>query len=150
MIRNRSIPPATVIPELAYPDPSAAAGWLRDAFGFSVRLRIANHRVQMNVGDGAIVVIEAPTERDRANSERDGFSRANSKADSGHSVMVRVDDVNAHHARAKDRGARILRPPTDYPFGERQYTVQDFAGHVWTFTESIADVDPKSWGGTAE
>ena len=138
MIRNRSIPPVTVIPELAYPDVSAAADWLRDVFGFSIRLRIANHRVQMNVGDrgdGAMVVVEAP---------------AGARADSWHSVMVRVDDVNGHHARASGKGARIVRPPTDYPFGERQYTVQDVAGHVWTFTQSIDDVDPASWGGSAE
>ena len=136
MIANRSIPPVTVIPELAYPDVSAAADWLRDVFGFSIRLRIANHRIQMNVGDGAMVVVEGPAGRD--------------SPDAWHSVMVRVDDVHAHHARAKAGGARIVRAPADYPFGERQYTVQDFAGHVWTFTESIADVDPASWGGRAE
>lgn len=134
MIPNRSIPQVTVVPELAYPDVGGAAEWLRDVFGFSVRLRIANHRVQMNVGDGAIVLTEAP---------------ANAAADSWHSVMVRVDDVNAHHAQAKERGATIVRPPADYPFGERQYTARDFAGHVWTFTQSIADVDPASWGGGA-
>jgi uncharacterized glyoxalase superfamily protein PhnB len=44
---------------------------------------------------------------------------------------------------------RILRPPTDYPYGERQYTVEDFAGHTWTFSQSIADVSPETWGGTS-
>jgi len=58
MLSNRSIPRATVIPVLAYPDVSQAAAWLCDAFGFSVRLRIGNHRVQLNVGDGALVVRE--------------------------------------------------------------------------------------------
>ena len=38
--------------------------------------------------------------------------------------------------------------PSDFPYGERQYNVQDLAGHFWTFTQSIADVDPKEWGGT--
>ena len=57
MITNRSIPCSTVIPELPYPDVSRAADWLCGAFGFSVRLRIANHRVQMNVGDGAVVLL---------------------------------------------------------------------------------------------
>jgi len=140
VLQNRSIPPVTVIPELAYPDVGAAADWLRDVFGFSVRLRIANHRIQMNVGDGAIVVVERPTERESASRSPDSW----------HSVMVRVDDVNAHHTRASGRGARIVRPPTDYPFGERQYTAQDLGGHTWTFTQSIADVDPASWGGIAE
>jgi uncharacterized glyoxalase superfamily protein PhnB len=137
LIPNRSIPPVTVIPELAYPDVGEAARWLCDVFGFSLRLRIANHRVQMNVGDGAIVVTEAPEKT------------AGVSSDPWHAVMVRVDDVHAHHARATARGARIVRPPADHPFGERQYTVQDFAGHVWTFTQSIADVDPASWGGVS-
>ncbi len=136
-----------MIPELAYPDVSAAARWLCDVFGFSVRLRIANHRVQLNVGDGAIVVVEAPV-----NEKAEGFSRAaaGQPADAWHSVMVRVDDVVAHHQRATQGGARIQRPPADYPYGERQYTVQDCAGHAWTFTQSIADVDPATWGGTVD
>ena len=69
-------------------------------------------------------------------------------ADSLHKVMVRIDNVRAHHANAQAHGAVILRAPSDYPFGERQYTAKDFAGHVWTFTETIADVDPAQWGGT--
>jgi len=35
MLSNRSIPRATVIPVLAYPDVNQAAAWLCDAFGFS-------------------------------------------------------------------------------------------------------------------
>jgi len=46
------------------------------------------------------------------------------------------------------RGAEILQAPTDHPYGERQYRAEDITGHVWTFSESIADVDPASWGGT--
>ena len=38
MLSNRSIPRATVIPVLAYPDVNRATTWLCDAFGFSVRL----------------------------------------------------------------------------------------------------------------
>ena len=33
-------------------------------------------------------------------------------------------------------------------YGERQYNAEDFAGHRWDFTQTIADVDPKDWGGT--
>jgi uncharacterized glyoxalase superfamily protein PhnB len=65
-----------------------------------------------------------------------------------HAVLVRIPDVHRHHDRAALLGARILRPPADYPYGERQYTAEDFAGHVWTFSETIADSDPASWGGT--
>jgi uncharacterized glyoxalase superfamily protein PhnB len=43
---------------------------------------------------------------------------------------------------------RILREPTDFLYGERQYNVEDFAAHHWCFSQSIADVDPSEWGGT--
>ena len=52
---NRSVPPCTVIPVLIYPDPGAAAEWLSQAFGFAVRLRIANHRVQMKAAQLRII-----------------------------------------------------------------------------------------------
>lgn len=124
---NRSIPAVTVIPVLPYPDVRAAAAWLCRAFGFAERLRIGGHRIQLAVGDGAVVAAEG------------SGGTAN--------VMVRVADADAHHRAAAAAGARILAPPTDYPYGERQYSAEDLAGHRWTFTQSIADVDPAAWGG---
>jgi uncharacterized glyoxalase superfamily protein PhnB len=132
MLANRSIPRCTVIPELAYPDIGKAIEWLCDAFGFTLRLRIANHRAQLNVGDGAVVLTEL------AEGQR---------VDIGHSVLVRVENVARHCEQASRHGAKIIRPPTDYFFGERQYSVEDFAGHCWTFSQSVADVDPAAWGG---
>jgi len=61
--------------------------------------------------------------------------------------MVRVEDVDAHHARARERGARVLGEPNDHAYGERQYNVEDFAGHHWCFSQTIADVAPEDWGG---
>ena len=132
---NRSIPDCTVIPELAYADVGRAAQWLCDAFGFTVRLRIANHRVQLNVGDGAIVVTEH------------GAGAGSPAGAADHGVMVRVEDVDVRYRRAQECAARIVRPPTDYPFGERQCTIEDPGGHRWTFTETIGDIDPAEWGG---
>jgi uncharacterized glyoxalase superfamily protein PhnB len=62
--------------------------------------------------------------------------------------MVRVDDADRRHEQAAKSGARILNPPADYPYGERQYTAEDPGGHLWTFSQSIGDVDPASWGAT--
>jgi uncharacterized glyoxalase superfamily protein PhnB len=135
------MPTATVIPELAYPDAGEAIEWLCNAFGFTVRLRIADHRAQLNVGDGAIVVtgMGPETRRNEAMSVK--------PAALTHSVMVRVENVDVHYGRAIQNGARLLEPPTTYSYGERQYSVEDFAGHLWTFSESVADVDPRTWGG---
>jgi uncharacterized glyoxalase superfamily protein PhnB len=139
MLANQSMPQCTVIPELAYPGVGEAIEWLCDVFGFTLRLRIGNHRAQLNVGDGAIILTEQ------------GGSEAQDLPDDvepTHSVMVRIEDVDRHYERARQRGARILRPPADYPYGERQYSAEDFAGHRWTFSQSIADVAPEEWGGT--
>jgi uncharacterized glyoxalase superfamily protein PhnB len=139
MLANRSMPASTVIPELAYPNVADASDWLCRAFGFTLRLRIADHRAQLNVGDGAIVVTE----------RRPGDAAAAPAQPPVHSVMVRVDDADASFERARQAGATILRAPSDYPYGERQFTVEDPGGHVWTFSQSIADVAPEEWGGTA-
>jgi uncharacterized glyoxalase superfamily protein PhnB len=138
MLANRSIPRASVIPVLAYPDVNQAAAWLCDAFGFSVRLRVGSHRVQLNVGDGAVIVREMRS------------SEVGSTPGLGHSVMVRVEDCDAHCQRAMDHGARITQEPATHPYGERQYNAVDFGGHSWTFSQSVADVHPEEWGGTAE
>jgi uncharacterized glyoxalase superfamily protein PhnB len=131
MLSNRSVPPCIVIPVLIYPDPSAAADWLSAAFGFTVRLRIANHRIQMRAGDGCVTIAEGNVVPDRS-----------------HIIQVRVEDARTHCERARRHGAVILTEPTDHMYGERQYNAQDFHGHRWDFTQTIADVDPESWGGT--
>jgi uncharacterized glyoxalase superfamily protein PhnB len=138
MLSNRSIPRATVIPVLAYPDVNKAAAWLCDAFGFSVRLRIGNHRVQLNAGDGAVIVREMR------------LNEVNAALGVGCSITVRIEDADAHCKRARGNGARITQDPVTYPYGERQYNAVDFAGYSWTFSESVADVHPQDWGGTAE
>jgi uncharacterized glyoxalase superfamily protein PhnB len=129
MQRNRSMPDAAVIPVLAYPDVAAAVAFLCEAFGFVERLRIGNHRAQLSFGSGAVVVAQGDP------------------AGSGNSVMVRIGDADAHCAQAEQNGARIAQMPVDMAYGERQYTAIDSAGHVWTFSQSIADVDPAAWGG---
>lgn len=137
MIVNRSVPSATVIPVLTYENVGKASEWLCDAFGFTERLRIGTHRVQLLFGDGAVIL-----------SDRRPIPESDTLDDVSHSVHVRVEDVDDHYARALAHGAQIMQPPADYPYGERQYTAVDSGGHRWTFSQSIADIDPESWGAT--
>ncbi len=51
-----------------------------------------------------------------------------------------------HHERAVRHGVWVFRPPSDYPYDQRQSTAEDLGGHVWMFSQSIADVDPASLG----
>jgi uncharacterized glyoxalase superfamily protein PhnB len=139
MKSNRSIPTSTVIPVLIYPDVREAVDWLGRVFGFLERVRIGeNHRSQLTFGEGAVIIGESHNER---RPPRDG--------EVTHSVMVRVTDANAHHEHARAQGARVLSEPTDFPYGERQYTAEDLAGHQWTFSETLEDVAPEQWGGSS-
>jgi uncharacterized glyoxalase superfamily protein PhnB len=125
------MPACTVIPVLAYEDLVEAIDWLCAAFGFTERWRAGSHRAQLAVGAGAVALTAQPVDAARA------------------TVMVRVEGLDVHHEHARQHGARIVQPPADYPYGERQYTAEDIAGHRWTFSESIADVAPEEWGGTS-
>ena len=129
VLENRSMPRAAVVPVLPYEDVVAAVDWLCGAFGFTERWRAGAHRAQLAIGECAVALTAGtgPTVE----------------------VMVRVEDVDAHHDRALRHGARILRPPAEYPYGERQYTAEDTAGHRWTFSQSVADVAPEAWGATS-
>jgi uncharacterized glyoxalase superfamily protein PhnB len=118
-----------VIPEVAYPDVSEGTAWLHEAFGFQVRIRIANHRVQMMLGDSALVVTERRGDDTRRSS-----------------IMLRVDDADAYCTRAVAAGGKLGRAPESHPYGERQGHVEDFAGNRWTLTQTIGDADPREFG----
>lgn len=121
------MPRGAVVPVLPYDDVGKAVEWLCGAFAFRERWRAGSHRAQLAVGDCAVAVTEGPPA----------------------AVMVRVDDVDAHHRRAREFGARVVSAPAEFPYGERQYTAEDPAGHRWTFSETIADVAPEEWGGVS-
>ena len=138
MLTNRSAPPVTVTPVLIYPDVRAAVAWLESAFGFEERVRIGDaHRAQLRVGpDGAVIVADV-----RGDQVAPGADLVT------HIIKVRVADVDASFARARDSGARVLDEPTTHEYGERSCVVEDIGGHRWELTQTVRDVDPEQWGG---
>ena len=133
---NRSIPDATFIPVRSYPDLDQAVAWLRDVLGCRERLRIPGHRVQLTLGNGAVVAVAWDVNAAPATGGRPPAT-----------LMVRVSDIDGTYARALANGATGLSAPADQPYGERQASVRDPAGHAWTLTQTIDDVDPAVWGG---
>jgi uncharacterized glyoxalase superfamily protein PhnB len=138
VLTNRSASPVTVTPVLIYPDVRAAVAWLEGAFGFQERVRIGEaHRAQLRVeSDGAIVV--ADTRGDQA-PPADGLVT--------HLTKVRVADVDAAFAQAREFGARVLQEPTTHEYGERSCVLEDLGGHRWELTQTVRDVEPEEWGG---
>lgn len=55
------------------------------------------------------------------------------------SMVVIVDDVDAHHAATSSRGATIRYEPTDQPYGYREYGALDSEGHLWSFMKPLDD-----------
>jgi uncharacterized glyoxalase superfamily protein PhnB len=137
VINNRSVPTATVIPVLVYPDVRAAVTWLTDVFGFVERVRVGEaHRSQMQIGlDGAMIVADVRGEQQPPQAHA-----------TTHIIKVRVEDVDAQFERARSCGARVLQEPTEYEYGERESTVEDLAGHRWQFTQTLRDVAPEELG----
>src|SRR6266536_4989770 len=135
MIANRSMPASTVIPVLAYNDVAAAVDWL------CLTLRL----------QGALARREPPGS---ARSRRRGSRRdRTARRGLGEPRLPLRDGAGRGRGQppraGRERGARILDPPADQPYGERQYTAEDTGGHRWTFSQSIADVVPEEWGGAS-
>ena len=140
MKTNRSAPTATVVPVLVYGDVAKAVDWLCGAFGFRERLRAPDRdgrisHAQLEVAEGALML----------GMKGGPFTPPRSEEVTQY-VVVHLEDVDRHYQRARECGARIVRPPGDMPFGERQYTAEDPEGHRWTFSQHIADVAPEEWG----
>ena len=140
MVVNRSAPRATVVPVLVYEDVAKAIEWLCGTFGFKERLRAGGpggsvSHAQLDIAEGAVML-----------GRQGGEFRTPRPDEVSQYVVVHVEDVEGHFEQARQCGARILKPPTDMPFGERQYTAEDPWGHRWTFSQSIADIALEAWG----
>ena len=133
-------PPVTAY--LLYEDVAGALDWLTRVFGFRERLRHETEdgtvdHAEMLIGDDGLVMLGDP-----------GAGYRNPKHLGAATVYVHVyvDDVDAHHDRARAAGARIVRPLADEAYGDRRYDVEDPEGHRWSFAQRTRDVAPTDWG----
>jgi uncharacterized glyoxalase superfamily protein PhnB len=121
-----------VTPYLLYEDGEAAVKFLTGAFGFHEVDRQTGAAGGMHVelevasGGGRIYLGQPPT----------GFDNP-SKVGATSLLYVLVDDVDAHHERAKAAGAAITEEPNNLPYGHRRYSCTDPQGHEWTFAQVL-------------
>lgn len=127
---------------LAYADGPAALDWLAGAFGFVERARSmdAEGRLahgELDTGHG-VIFLATPSphyEGPRRHSEHCEAARLWSEAPYiVDGLLVYVEDVDAHHDRAKAAGARILSGLESGAPG-RRYRAEDLEGHRWMFME---------------
>jgi len=132
---------------LCYQDAAVAIDWLCDAFGFEVRLKIEgeNGRIEhseLTFGEGLIMVGQEDLKSDRHLKQ---FARSprSLSGKTTQSLMFFVDDVDAHCAHARARGATIIEEPTVQDYGkeywaDRSYGALDPEGHLWWIVQRIS------------
>jgi uncharacterized glyoxalase superfamily protein PhnB len=133
---------AAVVPMISYEDGVAALEWLVRAFGFQERTRLVGDSGQLLHGEldagGGLIMLASPTpDYESPRHHRDGCERARKWSEVPwviDGVLVHVDDVDAHFARARAAGATILSGIEEGPPG-RRYRAEDIEGHRWFFIE---------------
>jgi uncharacterized glyoxalase superfamily protein PhnB len=140
MLRNRSVPTDVVLPHITYPNVVEAIAWLARVFGFTEHYRYGDPAdgAQMYLGNAWIML----------NRARPGSASPAQIGCSTQSLTVFVEDVDAHFERSKAAGAKIVEDLHETMYGERQYGVEDSAGHHWLFSRHARDVSPVEWGAT--
>lgn len=129
-----------------YVEPRKAIDFLCDAFGFEVELLVESEHgdvlhSQLVLGGGLVMV---SGERTGATS-RGGIPRRSPSSVGGantQTMMVYVEDADAHCERARAAGAAIATEPTTTDYGEgywvdRSYQAVDPEGHSWWFTQRV-------------
>ena len=125
-----------VTTRLTYQDPERALQFLADAFGFAEipgkRVTAANGIIvtEIAIGD-AYVMIGRAGGHDLISPRQSGPTA---------SMMVYVDDVDAHHQQAQAGGTQIVADPADQYWGDRRYEARDLEGHVWFFHQRVREV----------
>lgn len=130
---------------VVYRDAARMIDWLCEAFGFEVRLKVEGEggrieHSELEFGDGLIMV----------SSERTGSGRRFetemlsplSAGGNTQNLMLYVDDADAHCARAREAGAKIVAEPELHDYGDdywadRSYGAIDPEGHIWWVSQRM-------------
>ncbi|GGS99755.1 VOC family protein [Nonomuraea spiralis] len=108
----------TVYALARYEDARAAIDFLSEAFGFRLHESskdadgVVKH-AELFVGDDLIMIGRGDP--------------------GGPGVYIAVDEVDAHHDRARAAGAVITMELTDQSYGSREYACEDPEGNRWFF-----------------
>ena len=120
-----------------------AVAWLSTTFGFREHYRYGEPEgqvsgAQMHLGSAWVMLKKS----------RPGCATPAQLGYGTQSLTVFVEDVDSHFQQTKSAGARIVEELHETVYGERQYGVEDLAGHHWLFSWHASDLSPDEWGAT--
>jgi uncharacterized glyoxalase superfamily protein PhnB len=121
----------TIFPALRYRNARAAIDFLGRAFGFEPRMVVDGEggtvaHAELVLGDAMIML-------GTARSPDGGGYDAVAPPPGSSALYVVVPDPDAHHARALEAGAEMVRDLADTEYGSREYSARDLDGNVWSF-----------------
>ena len=108
-------------PVLAVHDLARSAAWYRDVLGCETRDPDPGNWTFCRSGAIDFMLGRCPDAMPASNL-----------GDHSYVAYLRVDDLRAFYDRALDAGAEILKPPTDEPWGMREFAVRSPDGHRFT------------------
>jgi MerR family transcriptional regulator, thiopeptide resistance regulator len=119
---------------IVYDDIAAAFDHLTDVFAFGpgeITRDDTGRAVHaaIHAGDGELWLHPESSEFGLASPTHLGGASA--------TMAIMVDDVDAHHRHAVERGAVVRYEPVDQPYGYREYSAVDPEGHLWSFMKAI-------------
>lgn len=127
-------------------DALAHIDWLCRAFGFERRLVVPGEDGQVEHSElGFAEALVMVSQERPAKDARFGTPMRSPLSAGGvntQSIMLYVDDVDAHCATARAAGARITSEPALHDYGpdhwaDRSYGAVDPEGHHWWFAERV-------------
>lgn len=127
----------TVTPYLMVRDAARALAFYRKAFDAVEVMRFDDPKgrvahAEIRIGDSHIMLAEE--------SAGMGFVGPQTLGGAGVSLMLYVEDVDARFAQAIATGATEKRAVADQFYGDRNGTLTDPFGHVWTLATHREDV----------
>lgn len=111
---------------LAVPDLASNAAYFRDVLGFTVDWEDPGNWTCLSRGTARVMLGHCPD----AIPPKD-------LGDHSYFAYFHVDDPDAIHQEIAARGAIILTPPADKPWGLRELTVRTPDGHRMTFGKPL-------------
>jgi len=142
-----------VCPAVFYEDASKAIDWLCRTFGFEVQLKVEGEggrieHSELRFADGLVMVSSTGGSSERKTRLPGKSPRAVGGVNT-QMLALFVDDADAHCARARAAGAKIVDEPTTSDYGEdywadRTYRVEDLEGHHWWFMQRVRDQKPRA------
>lgn len=138
------MPHPTIVPALFYKDAKAALEFLQKAFGFELSLLIEDDQgnlqhSQLSFGDALIMVGTEWSEKHQSPASLNGRNTQTTH------VYLRNQSVDEHCRIARAAGADIYMEPADQFYGDRTYQARDPEGHMWSFSETVRQVEPAEW-----